>query len=130
MSQGAGSSVAPPERQGPWLNHLDGLLAHFRTMIDIEGFGENDKEEKIFLKILQDTIEVVRNAEKQRARDLSHVVERAHAVISEALKYAYHEPGYFESVPLFAYSSALPKVTDSLQMAGTQGKRFSSTSLT
>ena len=117
--------MTQPERQGPWLNHLDGLLAHYRTMIDIGGFGENDREDKKFVQILRDTIEVVRNAEKQHVRDLPHIVERAHTVISEALKYAYDpDGGLFETVPLFAYSNSLPQVTDSLEMPGMPPKRL------
>ncbi|KAI0671413.1 quinon protein alcohol dehydrogenase-like superfamily [Trametes maxima] len=103
--------------QGPWLGHLDALAdqldAHQAAQAETEERG--DKE---FGRILRDTCDVVRDAEKDASSELPEVIEKAHAVLSAALRWAYGDEYYFY-VPCFSNSKDCPEIEDGMRMCGT-----------
>nr|VWP01139.1 Ubiquitin ligase complex F-box protein GRR1, putative [Ganoderma boninense] len=97
--------------QGPWMNHLHGLSQHFDEMVDIDGFGERDRDDKKFTKILHDACHVVWDAEKQSCPDLPEIVERAHTLIEKAFKYGFADLA-MQHPHCYAYSKPPSKLPD------------------
>ena len=104
-------------QQGPWMNHLNGLSQHFDEMVEIDGFGEHDRGNKKFTRILHDACHVVWEAEKMSSPDLPAIVEKAHALIDKAFKYGLADLAMAHP-HCYAYSKDVPVVQDSLQMPG------------
>ena len=103
---------------GPWLNHLDGISQQFDVLVELDGFGENDPEDKKFMRLLRGVCDVVYDAEKKGAPDLPEIVKRAHALLERLQVYAYTELGMYGSMACFSYSDDCPLVADTLEMAG------------
>ncbi|KAM5537194.1 hypothetical protein V8D89_009127 [Ganoderma adspersum] len=103
--------------QGPWMNHLDGLSQHFDEMVEFDGFGEHDRGDKKFTKILHDACHVVWDAEKRSFPDLPRIVENAHALIDKAFKYGFTNLAMAHP-HCYAHSKEVPVIQDSLQMSG------------
>lgn len=110
-------------QHGPWMNHLDGLVQHFDTMVDIDGFGERDGGDKKFTKILHDACLVVWDAEKKSSPDLPVIVEKAHVLIDKAFKYGFAHLA-MEHPRCYAHSKDAPAIQDSLQMTGRTNYSF------
>ncbi|KAI1796986.1 hypothetical protein LXA43DRAFT_1147450 [Ganoderma leucocontextum] len=103
--------------RGPWMNHLDGLSHHFATMVESDSFGEHDRGDKKFTKILRDACHVVWDAEKRSPQHFPAIVEKAYAVIDKALKFGFSDLAMAHP-DCYAHSKEVPVIQDSLQMTG------------
>ncbi|KAI0649447.1 hypothetical protein C8Q79DRAFT_999214 [Trametes meyenii] len=103
--------------QGPWLSHLDSLAiqldAHQAAQAEIE-----ERADQEFSRILHETCDVVRDAEKDASPELPEIIEKAHAVLSTALRWAYGDK-YYWYVPCFSDSKDCPEIADGMKMRGT-----------
>ena len=108
-----------PAHQAPWLLLLERLAAHLKAHAS-DTSGEKDRKAKSteFVKILEDVCAVVRDAERKAAPEFAEVVEKAHGILNDALRYAYSQAGGFSSVATFAHSEDEPFVEDALEHAG------------
>ena len=52
------------------MNHLNGLSQQSDVMVKINGFGERDRGDKKFIRILYDVCQVIWNAERERSQTL------------------------------------------------------------
>ncbi len=105
--------------QAPWLLLLDRLAAHLEVHKS-EKSSEKDRKarSKKFVKILEDVCTIVRDAERKASPECTEVVEKAHGMLNDALRYAYSQAGGFSSIATFAHSEDEPFVEDALEHAG------------
>ncbi|EJF64781.1 hypothetical protein DICSQDRAFT_100114 [Dichomitus squalens LYAD-421 SS1] len=108
-----------PAQQGPWLVLLDRLAVHLEAHKSDTSGGEDRKaRNKKLVRILEDVCTVVRDAERKVAPEFAEVVENAHGVLNDALRYAYSQDGGFSNTISFAHSEDEPLVEDALEHAG------------
>ncbi|KAM5539294.1 hypothetical protein V8D89_007167 [Ganoderma adspersum] len=105
--------------QAPSLVLLDRLAAHLDAHKS-EKSSEKDRKArgKKFVKILEDVCTVVRDAERKASPEFAEVVEKAHGMLNDALRYAYSQAGGFSYIATFAHSEDEPFVEDALEHAG------------
>ena len=105
--------------QAPSLLLLDRLATHLDAHKS-EKFSEKDRKArgKKFVKILEDVCTVVRDAERKASPQFAEVVEKAHGMLNDALRYAYSQAGGFSYIATFAHSEDEPFVEDALEHAG------------
>ena len=106
-------------QQGPWAALLDRLAVHLDALkSDRSAELDRKARNKKFVRILEDVCTVVRDAERKAAPEFAEVVEKAHGMLNDALRYAYSQDSGFSSITSFAHSEDEPLVEDALEHAG------------
>ncbi|KAI0368806.1 hypothetical protein BV20DRAFT_998200 [Pilatotrama ljubarskyi] len=105
---------------GTWFNQLDALafrLDLHKAAPQPENRRDEQKHDKEFFKTLRYICDVVRDADNANSPDLPTVIERAQALLNDALNWGYEE-AYLHHIPSFADSPDTPLVEDSFKMCG------------
>ena len=106
-------------QEGPWAALLDRLAVHLDALkSDKSAELDRKARNKKFVRILEDVCTVVRDAERKAAPEFAEVVEKAHGMLNDALRYVYSQDSGFSNIVSFAHSEDEPLVEDALEHAG------------
>ncbi|KAI0331861.1 hypothetical protein GY45DRAFT_1369638 [Cubamyces sp. BRFM 1775] len=97
--------------QGPWLTHLDSLAQQLEAHKVAQEAHIENRDDKAFYRILREACDIVRNAEADATPELPYVAEKAHALFSNAVGWAYTSDHY-GFLASFADAPDAPPVKD------------------